>query len=557
MAEMKKTSEPTNEFKLNILESEKDSDEDLLQRLKEEESKEGLDPEGKGLLECIQQELEFIDKWMDDLKGKKKRRPTREDIEFRIEMIEREMKFYGDIMENDDNLTDEEIEDFQNDILKMVKWRAEIATSSIRKIGRNEPCPCGSGKKYKNCCMNKEDRGADHAQKQLTWEEASTDHAMLQMDGMLPMLGTIDKEEKIEALEEIIAGRPDFFPAILDHGMQLLTDGNLKGAREDIDKGLKIMKERDVKAEEINDTIDNICHNLETYFCYREAIDYYERILDLDVDKRSKATAYGDIANCCHHIGDPDRALEEAEKAVSTAPDHCKSLSNLGWIKMTRGEVSSAKEVLEKAVEADPEDDFAKGNLQACIFMIENELKDWTSFLLKDQDQDNIERMMEENDDAGLEKERISYNRSLLQAFRHELAIDDSMTYDDKYDLFFSLAYALKLLDDVNFDHDLYFSDILEVETSMDRFLARFIVKTSDIDDDIFDGSIDAILEFYRFLESKDVVDGFKDLEGEVEELREEFREKMHVYNLARRSGDPDAKMKARDKLFGDLYWSF
>lgn len=21
------------------------------------------------------------------------------------------------------------------------------------KIGRNEPCPCGSGKKFKNCCM--------------------------------------------------------------------------------------------------------------------------------------------------------------------------------------------------------------------------------------------------------------------------------------------------------------------------------------------------------------------------------------------------------------------
>ena len=22
------------------------------------------------------------------------------------------------------------------------------------KIGRNEPCPCGSGRKYKKCCMN-------------------------------------------------------------------------------------------------------------------------------------------------------------------------------------------------------------------------------------------------------------------------------------------------------------------------------------------------------------------------------------------------------------------
>ena len=24
------------------------------------------------------------------------------------------------------------------------------------KIGRNDPCPCGSGKKYKKCCMGKE-----------------------------------------------------------------------------------------------------------------------------------------------------------------------------------------------------------------------------------------------------------------------------------------------------------------------------------------------------------------------------------------------------------------
>ena len=23
------------------------------------------------------------------------------------------------------------------------------------KIGRNEPCPCGSGKKYKKCCLDK------------------------------------------------------------------------------------------------------------------------------------------------------------------------------------------------------------------------------------------------------------------------------------------------------------------------------------------------------------------------------------------------------------------
>ena len=26
----------------------------------------------------------------------------------------------------------------------------------MAKIGRNEPCPCGSGRKYKRCCLCKE-----------------------------------------------------------------------------------------------------------------------------------------------------------------------------------------------------------------------------------------------------------------------------------------------------------------------------------------------------------------------------------------------------------------
>jgi uncharacterized protein YecA (UPF0149 family) len=24
-----------------------------------------------------------------------------------------------------------------------------------RKVGRNDPCPCGGGKKFKNCCMRR------------------------------------------------------------------------------------------------------------------------------------------------------------------------------------------------------------------------------------------------------------------------------------------------------------------------------------------------------------------------------------------------------------------
>ena len=39
----------------------------------------------------------------------------------------------------------------------MAKAWKEAHTQKVRKfdkIGRNDPCPCGSGKKYKNCCLS-------------------------------------------------------------------------------------------------------------------------------------------------------------------------------------------------------------------------------------------------------------------------------------------------------------------------------------------------------------------------------------------------------------------
>jgi len=31
--------------------------------------------------------------------------------------------------------------------------RVELDESTVKSISRNAPCPCGSGKKYKRCCM--------------------------------------------------------------------------------------------------------------------------------------------------------------------------------------------------------------------------------------------------------------------------------------------------------------------------------------------------------------------------------------------------------------------
>jgi len=38
---------------------------------------------------------------------------------------------------------------------KILKTRPTTLTLKKEKIDRNDPCPCGSGKKYKKCCFQK------------------------------------------------------------------------------------------------------------------------------------------------------------------------------------------------------------------------------------------------------------------------------------------------------------------------------------------------------------------------------------------------------------------
>jgi preprotein translocase subunit SecA len=56
---------------------------------------------------------------------------------------------YGD--EEDDYDDEEDDEDVEEDETDNTTKRKIVDMKTV-KIGRNKPCPCGSGKKYKHCC---------------------------------------------------------------------------------------------------------------------------------------------------------------------------------------------------------------------------------------------------------------------------------------------------------------------------------------------------------------------------------------------------------------------
>ena len=79
---------------------------------------------------------------------------VKEDSEIKLEidfeklywnMLEAKAEWLYTLEQWDDILTSEK----RNDITKEFR-QSKIAISS--KVGRNDPCPCGSGKKYKKCC---------------------------------------------------------------------------------------------------------------------------------------------------------------------------------------------------------------------------------------------------------------------------------------------------------------------------------------------------------------------------------------------------------------------
>lgn len=49
---------------------------------------------------------------------------------------------------------------YLDDPVKQLAWTAEEAGQPVKNpfkdVGRNDPCPCGSGKKYKKCCLDAE-----------------------------------------------------------------------------------------------------------------------------------------------------------------------------------------------------------------------------------------------------------------------------------------------------------------------------------------------------------------------------------------------------------------
>lgn len=100
----------------------------------------------RGLIDEMDLSLESFE---DDLQEARAGRPA-------PEWRRKELEAFGDVVEELSHwagFRPKEEQDDEDDWLP--SWSAAPARNPFRDVGRNDPCPCGSGNKFKKCCLGK------------------------------------------------------------------------------------------------------------------------------------------------------------------------------------------------------------------------------------------------------------------------------------------------------------------------------------------------------------------------------------------------------------------
>lgn len=201
--------------------------------------------------------------------------------------------------------------------------------------GRNDPCPCGSGKKFKRCCgangaparagtpvlaqqertLNRDafdagENGKSDEDRRL--EEAQHNY---EMANALVAQGKLD--HAIAHYERAISLKPDFAEAHNNLGNTLVTQGRSDLAVAHFERALALMPDA-----RVHYNLGNILRRSSPI----RAISHYQQAIALQPDV---AEVHNSLAVSLVEQGEIDQAITHYERALSLKPDFAAAHSNL------------------------------------------------------------------------------------------------------------------------------------------------------------------------------------------------------------------------------------
>jgi tetratricopeptide (TPR) repeat protein len=292
------------------------------------------------------------------------------------------------------------------------------------KTGRNDPCICGSGKKYKSCCLKKEQvsqQGDEFAYLDFLfssgkYEELESCARILvdknpQAGVAWKLLGLSLQMQGKEALSALIKGAellPDNAEAHANLAGAFRNAGMLKEALESSNIALRI-----------NPTFSHVHNNLglihKDMGKFDEAISCFERALLINPDfiqahinlggvlriqeklgaaessfrralhlQPNSAIVLTSLASVLNDMSEPESAKEYCQRALVIEPENCEALLTLGINHIENADIFGAEKLIREVLKIQPE------NIKAlCVLAEINKMvvgnEDMEALLLVDQ----------------------------------------------------------------------------------------------------------------------------------------------------------------------------
>ena len=274
------------------------------------------------------------------------------------------------------------------------------------KTGRNAPCPCGSGKKHKNCC--------GRSMNPLPMQERSSAESLLLKAVELHNAGNITEAEA--RYRAILEKTPRNADALHLLGMIAFQKGDLAEAerliRDAISTGsaaavfyvnlgnvLKKMNQRGeavesyLKALALQPDMPEAHYNLANELCaqgaFEEAEKHYRNVLAL---RPGHSYACNNLSLALRSMGRTDEALHFAELAIKSDPNNVEAYNNLGVLFSNSGQLERSLKYLARAVSLRPDYADANWNMALPLLQLGDLAQGWKKYELRELKRDASSR---------------------------------------------------------------------------------------------------------------------------------------------------------------------
>jgi predicted O-linked N-acetylglucosamine transferase (SPINDLY family) len=212
-----------------------------------------------------------------------------------------------------------------------------MANAAVKKIGRNDPCPCGSGRKYKHCCF-----AQDRARGANARAEGEAVRDALQRATQHEQAGRLREAEA--AYQQALQLRPDEGWAHYNLGNVLRAQGSLHEAIDSYRRSVALQP----------DSVEACCNlgsALKAAGRLEEAIAVYRGALALRPDA---ALVHFNLGNALKEGARPEEAVACYLKALELDPGMLEVYTNLGLTLVENGKAEAGIDWYRKALAIAP-----------------------------------------------------------------------------------------------------------------------------------------------------------------------------------------------------------